>query len=93
MAQTVVGRQMTSFTDKATGELVQGVKLFLTSTDSNVVGVRTDDVYIAAGKPGYEQACSFPINGQVTIIRNRYGKYEDMIVAPSSPAVPDPAKK
>ncbi len=93
MAQTVVGRQITNFTDKQTGELIQGVKLFLTSTDPKVVGVMTDNVYIAAGKSRYTEACNLPLNSEVIIIRNKYGKYDDMIIQPSSTAVPDPAKK
>lgn len=93
MAQIVVGRQTVEFTDQKTGNLIQGVKLFLTSTDSNVIGVRTDEVYIQSGKPNYQTAMSLPLNSQIIILRNKYGKYDDMIVQPSSTAAPDPAKK
>lgn len=93
MAQTVVGRQNVEFTDQKTGTLVQGVKLFLTSTDSNVIGVRTDEIYIQAGKSNYQTAQSLPLNSQVIILRNKYGKYDDMIVQPSSTTASDPAKK
>lgn len=93
MAQTVVGRQIVEFIDPKTGNLIHGVKLFLTSTDSNVLGVRTDEVYIQSGKSNFQTAQALPLNSEVIILRNKYGKYDDMIIQPSSTTASDPAKK
>ncbi len=67
----VVGKQILDFKNRDTGEMVQGVNLFVLVPDDNVLGMKAVKQFIALSSPAYHQAAGLDFsNGSLDCIFN-----------------------
>ncbi len=52
----VVGKQVLDFVNQETGEKIQGVNLFILTSDENVIGLKAVKQFIGTSSPVYGQA-------------------------------------
>lgn len=74
----LVGKQMVSFTNRDTGELVEGIKLHCTGVENGVVGLAAITQFIKKDHPCYEKACTLPL-GKINIIYGRRNSVQDIL--------------
>ncbi len=75
MAMKVIGKRISTFTDKKSGEVINFGKLYVTYKDSTVSGVIGEIAEAISVRPEILQ--EIPVGSEVTLIYNRYGKVED----------------
>lgn len=66
----LVGKQVLNFTDKKTGELIQGIRLHFVAPDDNVKGQAAVTKFIRIDSPLYQKACDIPL-GPFNIVFGR----------------------
>lgn len=74
----LVGKQMVSFPDRSTGELIEGIKLHYTGVENGVVGLAALTQFIRKDHPCYNKACNLPL-GNFNIIYGRRNSVQDII--------------
>lgn len=78
MAMKVIGKRISEFTDKATGNKVEFGKLYVNYQDSSVTGVQGTIAESISVRP--ELLTEIPVGSEVTLIYNRYGKVDDFTI-------------
>lgn len=78
MSMNLVGKQIVSFTDRSTGELIEGVKLHFNCADNGVVGLAAMTQFIRKDHPCYQKAVELPL-GEFNIIYGRRNSVQDII--------------
>ena len=61
MGIVLIGKQMVSFPDQKTGQLVEGVKLHMTAPSDNVSGLSAVTQFIRKGHVVYDAAVALPL--------------------------------
>ena len=74
----LVGKQMVSFTDRSTGELIEGIKLHYTGVENGVVGLAALTQFIRKDHPCYDKACNLKL-GNFNIIYGRRNSVQDIL--------------
>lgn len=74
----LVGKQMVSFTNRESGEFIEGIKLHFTGVETGVVGLAAMTQFIRKDHPCYEKACSLPL-GNFNIIYGRRNSVQDIL--------------
>lgn len=74
----LVGRQILSFPDNKTGEIVNGVKLHFTGAENRVIGQAALTQFIRDTHPCYQKALDCPF-GEFNIIYGRNNSVQDII--------------
>lgn len=74
----LIGKQCVSFTDRTTGELIEGVKLHFNCPDNGVVGLAAMTQFIRKEHPCYQKAMDLSL-GDFNIIYGRRNSIQDII--------------
>ena len=74
----LVGKQMVSFTDRSTGELIEGIKLHYTGVENGVAGLAALTQFIRKDHPCYDKACKLNF-GTFNIIYGRRNSVQDIL--------------
>lgn len=61
MNVVLIGKQMVSFSDSKTGQLIEGVKLHMTAPNDNVSGLSAVTQFIRKGHSVYDVAMALPL--------------------------------
>ncbi len=81
----VVGKQILDFTNRETGEAVQGVNLFIVTPDETVIGMKAIKQFIGVSSPAYHQAAGLDFsNGSLDCMFNynvRVGKKRPVLTS------------
>lgn len=74
----LVGKQMVSFTDRSTGELIEGIKLHYTGVENGVSGLAALTQFIRKDHPCYDKAIQLSF-GEFDIIYGRRNSVQNII--------------
>ena len=72
MIYKVLGIQSVNYTSKRTGQLVEGVQLYVSYEDKNVSGFATDKIYCPKRIP----VDHVKLNDRIEVYYNRYGQVD-----------------
>lgn len=76
----VVGKQNVDFSNDK-GERIEGIKLHILGTDKNVSGQCVFTEFVSPNSDCYDMANDLIVGSAVTLVYNRKGKVEEIILA------------
>jgi len=68
----IIGRRILDYTNKQ-GRHVEGINLFVTSFNPNVVGEQAGQLFVSKSAECYKTAAELPIGTKILVSYNRYG--------------------
>ena len=82
MKKKIVGKQKVDYVSKKTNQPVIGITLHCESetNDDRFEGTQVETIFISNKSPMYNQCVSFPIGSVVTVMYNRWGSPESVLL-------------
>mgnify|MGYP006976104525 CR=1 FL=1 len=76
----IVGKQPVDYVSKKTNQPVQGVTLHCVGTNERVNGLATETIFVSGKSPLFDKVMKLPLESDVTVVYNRWGSCEDIVV-------------
>lgn len=78
----IVGKQKVDYVSKKTNQPVVGITLHCVSNtnDERFEGMQTETIFISNKSPMHEQCLAFPIGSEISVMYNRYGSVESVLL-------------
>lgn len=85
MNMKVVGKERVDYPSKRTGKQVTGLSFHCVQDTNNdrFEGMRVDTVFVSTASPMYEQCAAFPVGCEISVMYNRYGSVESVLLCDS----------
>lgn len=82
MNMKVVGKEKVDYVSKKTGKPVVGISFHCVCDTNNELfeGMRVDTVFVSSKSPMYEQCLTFPVGCEISVMYNRYGSVESVLL-------------
>lgn len=82
MNMKVVGRERVNYPSKKTGKQVTGISFncVMDVNDDRFEGKRVDTVFVSTKSPMYEQCAAIPVGSEISVMYNRYGSVESVLL-------------
>lgn len=82
MNMKVVGKERVDYPSKKTGKQVTGISFncVMDTNDQRFEGMRVDTVFVSSKSPMYEQCASIPVGSEISVMYNRYGSVESVLL-------------
>ncbi|MBD5451285.1 MAG: hypothetical protein HDR25_01460 [Lachnospiraceae bacterium] len=83
MSMKIVGKQKVDYISKKTNQPVVGITLHCVAdtNDERFEGKRVESIFISNRSLMYEQCLAFPLETEISVMYNRYGSVESVLLA------------